>query len=193
MIPMAAGTCLLTLALLADVQPPAPAPDRPKRPPLTAEETAFPKRVAGKLCHDAIGFTIDDPGPGFRERTDLGGGGGHVRLWLWENDQTRERLDIMVLKGTGATPEDFRQYVSGMWKGQAEESWIDEQNVDTAHRPYVANLNYHPDDGRSFATRCIGMKAERGTPWTLCAMTVAREHATLRALRESLAAGSCPR
>lgn len=98
-----------------------------------------------------------------------------------------------MLKGTGETPEDFRQYVRGMWKGQAEEAWIDEQTVDTTHRPYVANLNYHAENGRSFAKRCIGIKAERGIPWTLCAMTVAREHTTFRALRESLAAGSCPR
>lgn len=46
MIPMAAGTCLLTLALLADVHPSAPAPALPKRPLLTAEETASPNGLA---------------------------------------------------------------------------------------------------------------------------------------------------
>jgi hypothetical protein len=189
MLPMA-GTCLLTLALLADA--PIPPAAHPKRPSLNAEETALPKRVGGKLCHDAVGFTIDDPGPDFRERPGLGGGGGHVRLWLWENDQ-QERLDIMVLKGTGETPEDFREFASGMGKGEAEESEIGERTIDTTRRPYVATLDFHFRNGGSRVLRCIGTKADRGTPWTFCVSTVARDPTTFRALRESLAAGACPR
>jgi hypothetical protein len=115
--------------------------DRPPRPPLTEAEATEIQRSNGRLCQDAVGFHLDDPGPEFNPRSDLGDNGGNMRMWVWESNRTGERLVIVAIKAMGEMPEGFREWAKGNRAGVAKQAQIEEESVNTDTRPYTATLN----------------------------------------------------
>jgi hypothetical protein len=75
--------------------------------------TAVGEGEARRLLHSQLGFSIKDPGPGFK----LAGSKqefANAQYWAYRNDARSELLTLGLIKGTGDSEDSLRELLAAM-------------------------------------------------------------------------------
>jgi hypothetical protein len=176
--------------------------DQADSAPLTAAERQrpAPARSQTRLCHPALGFSFPDPGPSFgvsealEERSGAADTPANLGQWMWENEDTGERILVQVIKGVGRTESSFRDFAAGLKRGFTKNG---RASIETESLQWNAgrgefNLTASAPNGAHVESRCLarGPQGYR-PPIAVCVQTIVGTGDPLREIRAGLDVVAC--
>ena len=156
---------------------------------ITDAEGAAPVVSGQKICHSSVPFQLLLSSSTFALLPELSRERPNLRMWVWEEDSTGERVLVQVMKLATTSPADFERFIRGV-KSSAPGELLGE-SVDVASVPYSADLSFSFQNGARFDQRCLAQGASRRHSWIVCVGTVSADSSGLQEVRESLQLSSC--
>lgn len=170
---------------------------------LTTEERAAPSLREGRLCQDALSFSVTKLGESFGRDTEAeamvnheqekAAGYGNMVRWVWSANQKGERFMLSVAKGAANTPKTFARFTAGVRASAVETEGIEieKEEAATEAAPYSYQLAVRRSDGFVIDIHCLSPAVPIRTSPVVCAITFAPSHESLREARQSLRFGPC--